>query len=594
LLKRCSRQIRNTLSQLQDQSASISTSVAGQAHQTQCIATSVFSAEHTINEVNARLEALAVQISSQTQIDTTTTTCTTLSFRFMPLSITLEQTSSRKQRTVTKPKPTVRLLTVRLPKWFLHRQYDLQLLYATSGWPFTLNACNIVQDDSPFFMACKSGDVDTIKVLLSNKQASIYDRHPNGTTAFHFAISGGQLEVCKLLRHAGIFAQFDDDDYRHSLSGLGWFMDDFTEHNLSLLRVAAPLNNPDPGRFIEDFPPPTEATSLRFYIDPELLFLLNSFPSETAMLNLSHLAAYFQWRNKSSHYIYQPFIPYIFRVLSSISIVREITAARDEYAWIVYGLARETAYAFHGEQLHQTRHSVPQELCAMVSAGLNPHQTSGRRESSWCSDEWYQNLPMTPLGLLCVEATRVCEEFSNWPQSGRTPIGHADAALQAWISGLHSAGVDLLQYAESESACYGHVPGLLVIPWRDDASITVVTGPRPEDWHLSLWEPCESHARLFWCLVDGTPVVPRLIARILEAYFVPECQDLTSPDLPGSWPSEQARIAENLEGCLLTETDDELARIEEDLPLLSESDSFAKWDGLDYILGPRAQQWFAT
>ena len=73
-------------------------------------------------------------------------------------------------------------------------------------------------------------------------------------------------------------------------------------------------------------------------------------------------------------------------------------------------------------------------------------------------------------------------------------------------------------------------------------------------------------------------MVPVLTARIVEAYHhFAECQDLTNRDLPGSWPSEEARIAEDLESWLLRRTDDVLAQIEEDLPLLNESDFFTKW-----------------
>ena len=153
-----------------------------------------------------------------------------------------------------------------------------------------------------------------------------------------------------------------------------------------------------------------------------------------------------------------------------------------------------------------------------------------------------------------------------------------NAKLQAWLTGLQSAGIDLLQYAESESAYYGHAQNLLAIPGKASVSFTVVTGLRPEDWHFSLWEPCECYARLFWALVEGKPVVPVLTARIVEAYHhFAECQDLTNRDLPGSWPSEEARIAEDLESWLLRRTDGVLAQIEEDLPLLNESDFFTKW-----------------
>jgi hypothetical protein len=505
----------------------------------------------------------------------------------MPLSITLEQTSSRKQQTlhVAKPKRTVRLFTVRLPEWFLHRQYDLQLMYATSGWPFTLNTCNVVQADSPFFNACRTGDIDTIKVLLSNQQASIYDRTPDRATSFHFAIGSTQLEVCKLLRHAGIFAQFDDIDYLESLNSLERSLNDFTEYNFSLLRVVAPLDNPDQDWFREYYRT-SSVDPCMVYPNLELFSLLNSAQSDTAMLNVSHLKTYFECRDSYARYGHHSFMSYIIRVLSDTSTVHGISAAPDGYAWIVYALASETALAYFGSHwspdADEWSRSVRQALSAVVNAGLRPHQTSGKLESPWVSDDWYQNLTMTPLGLLCIEAIRV-----------RVRIGHGTPSewnrdvrkrLQVWLLGLHTAGIDLLQYAKSESACFGFDTNSLTIPWVSGGSITVVTGPRPEHWHVSLWAPCESHAGQFWRLIEENPVVPALTTSILVSRPVSERRDPTSRDLPGSWPSDGAGIAEELESWFLRKTDEVLAEIEEDLSLLSGADFLATWPRINHIL----------
>ena len=545
------------------------------------MATGVFNAEHGINETNARLEALTLQIASQTQIETTTRT--TLSFGLMPLSITWEKTSSRKQQTSTKVKPAVRLLTVRLPRWFLQRQYDLQLLRATSGWPFTLNACGIVQSDSPFFDACWEGDIETIKVLLSSKEASIYNRTPEGATAFHWAIGSGQLEVCQLLRNVGIFAQFDHADYLQCLSILEYNLD-FTEHNLSLLRVVAPLDDSDPKWFTEYCQVAIGEPDINF----ELLILLSSSQSDKSTLSVSHLRSYFECQTRRTNYHSR--MPYIARVLAKTSVVREITAAQDEYAWIVYGIASDLAHEYTGSSLQfctdQWLHDVHQALCAVVRAGLNPHHTSAKLKSPRSNNGWCQNINMTPLGLLCVGAHDEISKAGHWTVDRCKK--DVNIKLQAWLSGLHSAGIDLSQYAESESACYGYSPDLLVIPSKTDLRIMVTTGHKPEDWYVSFWKPCESYAKLFWSLVEGRPVVPRLTASILEIYSVPACQDPTSRDLPGSWPSEEARIVEELEDNFLGDTDDELAEIEEDLTLLNESDFFAKWLGICRVLRIKA------
>jgi len=512
----------------------------------------------------------------------------------MPLSITLEQVSSRKQQTlhVTKPKRTAKLFTVRLPKWFLHRQYEVQLLHTTSGWPFTLNACSIVPYDSPFFEACRTGDVDTIKILLSNQQASIYDRDPQGNTAFQYAIALQQLEVCKLLRHAGIFAQFDDDDHRRSLYCLERIFTDFTEHSVSLLRVAAPVDAPDQNWFEEYYGVTTDDGTVCVPDNIELISLLNSAQSPAARMTVSHLRFYYECRLRRPQIgYYNSFMPYIARVLSNTSTVRELTAARDKYAWIAYALASEIAHEYPSscQELDNDHwlQNVRQAMCAVVRAGLIPHQTSVKSEPPWVENEWHRDLRMTPLGLLCFETTPNWWKYRYWTrrQCNRDP----NLKLQAWLSGLHSAGIDLVQYAASESAYFGGAPESLAIPWENGGIITVVTGPRPEHWRLSLWQPCESYARLFWSFVEGTPVVPELAARIIEVFPLSASQEPTSPDLPGSWPSQEARIAKELENWLLggSDDDDELAQIEEDLSLLSEADFLAKWRGIDDIVGLR-------
>ena len=451
-----------------------------------------------------------------------------------------------------------------------------------------LNARSVVQYDSPFFEACRTGDIETIKYLLSNKQASMYDRTFEGTTGFHFAICSRQLEVCKLLRHAGIFAQFDHNDYLDSLHWLSYYLNDFTELNVSLLRVIAPLDDPDRDWFREYCQTTTDDGTLVLYVDPDLFSLLNSAQSDTEVLNVSHLKAYFESRIHFGRYGYHSFMPYIVRVLSDTSTAREISAASNEFAWVVYALAREIAHNHLGKNRHlvadEWPHSVCQALRAVVHAGINPHQTSGMLESPFISDEWYRNLNITPLILLCVEAVRIGMGYGYGTQNECNQ--DVNAKLQAWLMGLHSAGINLSQYAESESVCDGYSPNLLVIPWKTECSITVVTGPRPEDWRVSLWKPCEYHARLFWSLVDGEPILPRLTAKLLEAYPVPEHQDPNRRDMPGSWPSIRARVTDELESCLLREADQELTQMEEDLTSLSKSDFLAKWYRIDKILGP--------
>jgi hypothetical protein len=189
---------------------------------------------------------------------------------------------------------------------------------------------------------------------------------------------------------------------------------------------------------------------------------------------------------------------------------------------------------------------------------------------------------MTPLGILCIEAMRVRVKLGYGTQSEWNE--DLNSRLQIWLSGLDSAGIDLLQYAESESACFEGASGSLAIPWKTDGTITVVIGSRPEDWHILSWNPCESHARLFWCLAEGSPIVSRLSARIIEACPSSTSQDQTLYDLLGSWQSDAACATEELESWLLRRTGDVPTQIEEDLSLLSDSEFSTKWHRMGEML----------
>jgi hypothetical protein len=126
------------------------------------------------------------------------------------------------------------------------------------------------------------------------------------------------------------------------------------------------------------------------YADSKLLHLLNSAQSDNATLNISHMKAYFELTN-TCDYVHGSFMSYIVRVLSSISAIQEITAARDRHTWIVYALANEIAHEYLREKhlqddTYQLNHSVRQALCAVITAGLNPHQVLGKFELPWLYD----------------------------------------------------------------------------------------------------------------------------------------------------------------------------------------------------------------
>ena len=126
-------------------------------------------------------------------------------------------------------------------------------------------------------------------------------------------------------------------------------------------------------------------------------------------------------------------------------------------------------------------------------------------------------------------------------------------------------------------------PDLLTMPWNTDGQIMISTGCDPGDWSFSFWEPCESYARVFWYLVEGTPVVPDLVERILSLYSLTANKDQVWYTLPGSWPEERWRRARKLEEWLLWNSDDVLFSIAEDLEL-SGDDFLSRWESIGTLL----------
>lgn len=538
----------------------------------------------TIDKINARLEMLAMQ-QIESQDRGSVVTRTSISFSLIPLALTIEKVTVHGKKSV-KEDPSVELTrSVRLPYWFLQQQFALQLRRATAGWLFSRPVHRIVPDDCSLFEACRIGDVESIKTLLSTREASPFDRTAFGATAFEVAMGGGQMEVCRLLRQAGIFSQFQTVDYCRTFASLERSMSDFSDHNRSLLLTVIGHDDPDRHWFVEHCAEMYEEDGYwirSFYAEPEMFILLLRADHNTALLQLSDLKAYFEARTRNP-FPYRHFLPFIYRILSNRAVSHQIRLKSHKYKWLVYGLAHEIAQDRHiQEEEHQWSGDVHNIMITITDAGLLPHHTSGSLESCYVFDDWYDwywRSTMTPLGTLCVEALRC-----NWSTSATqsTKRIHAHARLKAWVAGLHLGAVNLLQYATQESLVLGCSPDLLTMPWNNDGEIMISTGCDPGDWSFSFWEPCESYARVFWYLVDGTPVVPDLVERILSLHSLTASKDQLWYDLPGSWPEERSRRVRKLEEWLLRRSDDVLSSIGEDLAL-SGNDFLSKWERIGEV-----------
>ncbi|RBA20931.1 hypothetical protein FPRO05_08378 [Fusarium proliferatum] len=88
--------------------------------------------------------------------------------------------------------------------WFIQRCWDLSVLRASTGWTFQLNTRNIRPWNAEIFAALLFGEVEHTIELLKNKEASIYDVIPNGSSLLHVAILSGHIESIKALLLMGM------------------------------------------------------------------------------------------------------------------------------------------------------------------------------------------------------------------------------------------------------------------------------------------------------------------------------------------------------------------------------------------------------
>jgi hypothetical protein len=559
----------------------MSTDITDHVQQHRHTAASIANAEMTIDKINARLEMLALQqIGSQDRDSVVART--SISFSLIPLALTIEKVTINGKKGVKEAQSSEPTRTVRLPYWFLQQQYAFQLRRATAGWLFSRPVHRTVPYDCSLFEACRIGDIESIRTLLSTREASPFDRTASGATALEFAMQAGQLEVCRLLRQAGIFSQFQTVDYCRTFASLERSMSDFSDHSRSLLRTVVGNDDPDRHWFVEHCEEMYEDEGgwiRRLYADAGLFSLLLHADHKTALLQISDLRAYFEARSRNP-FPHRHFLPFISRILLNTAVIQQIRLNPHKYTWLVYAIAHEIAQEQRvQDKKHQWSGDIRNILIAILDAGLVPHHTTGSLESYHLSENWYKGSTMTPLVTLCVEALRC-----SWPQleTQSTSRIYAHARLKAWVTGLSLGAIDLLQYAKDESSVFGCSPNMLVIPWGTDGEILISTGRDPSDWSFSFWEPCESYARVFWYLVEGTPAVPNLVEGILHSLTAN--RDLVCYDLPGSWPEVRSRRTRKLEEWLSRRSDDVLLNISEDLAALSSKDFLIRWQRISEVL----------
>lgn len=512
----------------------------------------------------------------------------TFSFHLMPLGFTIEQTTTTEQAQIVAKKPKRVVFTVRLPKWFCQQQYDLQLQRASSGWTYTLGFCRIVPSDSPFFIACQEGRIDEVKKLLSSGQASIYDRDEANRTALYGAILGRRLDVCTLLRREGIFRRLQHDDLQILLTVLAIASLGPIESEKSLYRSITP-----PGYYDEDWVSELFGENSMQYRG---LILLSDVYAQSGTEKLDQLDLFLLTRMEIwIYYLGQnKFAPFgiinsghcLAEILGDNAVFREIEASPSAYKWVVHAIS--WANTLRKEASYEEEY-ITTALALAIQAGMDLHQpTDGLPffwrdevmfESSFHGDLACEALKSTPLGATCLHWLTLYATQHHCFSSPKHFVRFINERLHCWISSVHSRGIDIVQYSAREAPQIRKYLRLYAsIWWNGGHTFTLSVGPHATDWHLSLWEPCETYARHFWQLMTGESVLDHIARGILVRKSAMNTVLFDDADMPGAWRDGCHSAVKQLQDSLMISDNFVLDSMESDLLNFSDEAFFKKYE----------------
>lgn len=531
------------LSSLQFDSESLATKFIGQANEIQQITTIVTCTQNTVSDLNTQFEKLAIQpMLTPHGHRPHSMSRTRLSFHLIPLGLTIEHTTSMDEKGHVVQKPAKTFLTIRLPHWFLEHQYDMQVQRATAGWPFHLSVHRIIPSNSPMIQACRRGDVDAVKLLLSTNKNSVYDRTVKGSTLLREAIScsnsdSGQLEVCKVLRQEGIFAQFQHGDYTASLISL--LLSTFvpSRHAREFLQLLEAPGNDDK-EWYKDYVHDSAAT-FDFLAHPR------NMNGAGRLAELRHFiwdTSFWFFGSRSGTSTRLP--AYLVDSLSDDTIICELRKDKTQHGWLTSVIAFAVA---------ETARDVPPHffdcaILACVRAGFDPHQSHEYSNSEWLSFALFESCG-TSFAILYGSIVNLIDRKRGFGRKGNNffPASvnkFANGILSRWITGLFLSGVDLTAYSAKE------LPGLEIVfleQWEKfGVQTTLSTGPSPDDWSISFWIPCEEYADQFWRMTEGQPIVESLASSILQAKLRCLQDRYSKVNIPGSWSNSHDDYAEQL------------------------------------------------
>ena len=462
---------------------------------------------------------------------------------------------------------------IRLPKWFVQDQYNLAIARSKNGWLFHPSVHRTVENGSPLFKACRSGDIEEMKMLLTTKQAYLGDRGFGGRSAISFAFDHFQLEACRLLISVGILSTFQYSDYTTLLKSIAYTVPSDRCESRELLCLLEPERNLG-ADWLDDLQ--LNITTCKIVRD------LRSYAEQTGGSDLDcfealMLPATYRPNNiKSNWYAISEF-------LRDTDHVQAIRDAAVESAWLLWVIAQNICDLFGwvnhiGSLRKETIQNVCFALTVMCDSGLDLHAPYSSLPGVWAeclarrwiaTPDFYNG---TPFALVFDEM------LSARYEDGRTPLA-LNQVISLWATTLHGAGVDLAAYAAREIQIINRI--LMRARIQHQITFKFSHGPEPSDWKLELGPPGEAYPAIFWRGIEAVPIEEDLAVRVLALVFRVEHPFDEHCEAPGAWQTHRHVLEEsswNAVGWLACMDDNGLAEVEAGLEQLGDEEFYEVWN----------------
>ena len=437
---------------------------------------------------------------------------------------------------------------------------------------------------SPFFQACMYGDLETMKTLLTTKQAYLGDRHFSGHSALHFAYEWDQLEACKLLVNAGILNFFQLPDYRVALGSVAFNLTAYTADRTKgreFLQLIEPERNLGAG-WLDD---------LQGGFVQKIVGDLYHYAEETGGSDLDRFEALML----PSIYGYKHDPVFNLQMMSDfLGDAGHVHAIRDaavESAWLLWVTVVDICHLFaycvnEANPREETIRAGCFALTVVCDSGLDLHTPCNSLPGVWKGWSLSQGLKIpdfyncTPFAFIFVRLI-----FRGWTIV--CPPWVLNQVIKLWATTLHSAGVDLAAYAAQEIRIINRI--LMWASIQYQITYRFLYGPEPSDWKLKLGPPGEAYPANFWRGVEAVPVEEDLAVRVLAVVLRVEHPFAEHCEAPGGWQMHRYALEEpswNAVGWLACMDDDDLAKVEADLERLGAEEIYEVWD-----LGSVVDEW---